>query len=88
MKINLNIDRLILNGFDKDNPSNIGKIIESELTRLLESKNTHDINLKSHNADLVDGGYITIQSTNQNNAKSIGTSIAKSIYSSLGNNTQ
>lgn len=85
MKIHLNIDQIVLHGFNIENAPYVGKIIQSELTMLLKTTNVKQ--LKSHSRDLVSLGSIVIPS-DQNNPKLLGKIIAKSIYSSLGNNIQ
>jgi len=89
LKINLNIERLVLDGFDKKDTTNIGKIIESELARLLENKNIHEIKqLKNHDTDLITGELPISPAVKRNNTELLGTSIAKSIYSSLEGSTR
>lgn len=84
MKINLNIDRLVLEGFDKESTSNIDSSIKEELTRLFNHPHHDSFNLTNRNIDSVDG--ITIDRfQNQHKSDFLGAAIAKSIYSSLGN---
>lgn len=84
LKIHLNIDELVLHGFDKDSTAHIGKIIESELARLIADKGLpNTMPLQNHNLDLIDGASITVQPS-QKNTRNLGSVIAKSIYSSLG----
>ena len=87
MKINLNIDRLVLEGFDKENISNIDNSIKEELARLFNHPHHDSSNLTNRDIDSVD--KITLDpSQNQHDSDFLGTAIAKSIYSSLGNDVK
>ncbi len=85
MHINLHIERLILDGLpiDRGQASRVQLAVEVELTRLLVEKGLA--------SDLQAGGAVpsvradAIQLTAGSNPARMGTQIAQSVYSGIGN---
>jgi hypothetical protein len=85
MNINLHIERLILDGLpmERHQAPSVQAAVEAELTRLLSENGLA--------ADLQSGGTIPsirangIQSTAGSTPRQIGTQVAQSVYSGIGN---
>lgn len=88
-KIRLEIGALVLDGIDRKDAAQVGRAVESQLARLIEeggsggggggglSDATRDIKL-----DSVHGAPISVR--RGQSVQSIGASIARSVYGSLG----
>jgi hypothetical protein len=84
MKVKVEIDELLLHGFEKASAAHVGKIVESELARLVARDSLNNgVRRQNRELGMVDGGTITL-SQGRGDARSLGMGIAKSIYSSLG----
>ena len=84
MKINVQIERLILDGFDiaQNQRSALRAAVESELARLLA--------VNGLNQELTAGGALpsldaaSIQIRNDNNPERFGSQIAQAVYKGIG----
>jgi hypothetical protein len=82
MKVKIEIGKLVLDGTDRKDATYVGRVVESELARMIETGGMpkgeiRDIELKS-----VDAGSVSIHKGQS--ATSLGSSLARSIYDSLG----
>ena len=81
-KVKIEIGKLVLDGTDRKDAAHVGRVVESELARMIETGGmpggeARDIELKS-----VDAGSVSIHEGQS--ATSLGSSIARSIYSRHG----
>lgn len=79
-KVNINIDRLVLDGFSYHDHRRISKALEQELSRLVIEKGAPSI-AGTLDISSVDAGQFNIGSGQS--PSSIGVQVARSIYGSL-----
>ena len=80
-RIDINIDRIILEDFPPGGEAIIKRAIESELERLFTGHETADYKSNTEKYRLVSGNEITVQ--NGSGHESIGRQIAQSIFKEL-----
>ncbi len=85
MKIQLHIERLILDGLpvERIDGSIVRAAVEAELSRLLTAEGLHPSLLSGGATPAVQGS--SIQLTSQSNPAHLGTQIAQAAYGGLGN---
>ncbi len=80
MKIQLNIDELVLQGFSRNDAADLDKLIREELTSLIKKEGLPtSLRTGEKRSPQLAGKSFDI-SRNSNDSKSLGTHIAKSIY--------
>jgi len=80
-RIEVNIEELVLHGFDPRDRYRIGEAVEQELTRLFTEKGVPPGLEKSGDIPHLDGGSVKIESNLK--ASKAGVSIARSVYGGL-----
>jgi len=84
LKIRVDIGDLILNDFDEYGTMHIAEVIESDLAKLIaEGGPGSTTPLQHRDIETVDAGSIDLPRGSRNLDIIVGSSIAKSIYSSL-----
>lgn len=81
MKINVNIDKLVFEGFSHRDISIISSALQSELTQLVSENGVGRIHTRS--IDTVNAGTIVL--SREGNPHSAGVQVARSLYRSLSN---
>lgn len=82
-RIEINIEKLVLVGFEHADRYRIGEAVEQELVRLLTEQGIPSGLEKGGNISRLDGAAIKI--TLGSKASNVGINIAKSVYGGLGN---
>lgn len=81
MKININIDKVVFEGFNQRDISAITGALQSELTRLVSENSVNRI--RAYSIDSVSAG--TIQLLHDGKPRAAGVQVARSIYRSMSN---
>jgi hypothetical protein len=81
-RIEINIEKLVLEGFEHVDRYQIGEAVEQELVRLFTEQGIPTGLEKGGNIARLDGGKIEIEPSSK--VSNIGISISKSVYGGLG----
>jgi hypothetical protein len=84
LKINIKIDRLVLDGFHPEDINGISLSIEHELTRLFMENNSKN-NFENYSVNQMDAGAFNFEAGQQKKSSSIGNEVARSVYRKLTN---
>lgn len=82
-RIEINIEKLVLEGFEPGDRYLIGEAVEQELARLFAEQGIPSELERGGNVSHLDGAAIEIATGSK--ASNIGINIAKSVYGGLGN---